>query len=359
MAERDTAPVRVHVRCSIVESEVSHRLEHDRGEGLVDLEHGDVVECQARLAEGLADRLGVAVQHHHGVDAGEAEGDEAGARLQSELGRFRGRRQERCRRAVDDLARVAGGDGAVGLERRGERRHLRAVGVAPEALIGVEGDRLARLLGRDRHELVREPPPVARSGSPLVGARRIGVLLLARELPALGDQLCRGALEDDVVAVEELRRERFQLAVGSGRVRAHRDPAHRLDAARDRAVVDTGLDGGRDLQRRLHRRAAHAVHARAADGHGEPGLEGGDPADVQALLAELGDAAGGDVLDRGDVDARSLDEGGQRPGEQFVRTGIRESPATATDRRPDGIDDHALTHLGHRHAPPLIDQPVD
>ena len=89
----------------------------------------------------------------------------------------------------------------------------------------------------------------------------------------------------------------------------------------------------------------------------QPGLEPGVAADVDALLAELLDAAGDDVLDLGGVDPGALDH---------LAVGLRQQVrgvdvlvvalllVAAADRRADGLDDHdlastelsVLSHLG-------------
>ena len=124
--ERDAAAVRVHVAglVALVQARVGEELQHDRRERLVHLDHLDVVPLQARLRERALAGVGIAVQHQVRVDAGDAEAEEAGARLEAELRRLLLRRDQHGGRAVDDLRRVAGGDDAVGDERRLERRHL-------------------------------------------------------------------------------------------------------------------------------------------------------------------------------------------------------------------------------------------
>ena len=99
-------------------------------------------------------------------------------------------------------------------------------------------------------------------------------------------------------------------AVGEG------DVAHVLDAAADRDVVDAGGDQRGGEVDRLLGGAALAVDVVAGVSIGRPGLEPGVAADVEALLAELLDAAGDDVADLGRVDAGALDELGVGLGEQ-------------------------------------------
>src|SRR5215211_8659264 len=71
MAERDPAAVRVDVVEAVLEPGVARELEHDGREGLVDLDHADLVPREPRLRERALARLRVPVQHPVGVDAGE------------------------------------------------------------------------------------------------------------------------------------------------------------------------------------------------------------------------------------------------------------------------------------------------
>ena len=104
--------------------------QHDRGEGLVDLDQVDVVDasCPARSSTLSVAGIGP-VSIDHGVDAGEGEGVEAGPRGEAELVGLLLAHDQHGGGAVGDLRRVAGGDLAVGLERRlqlGERLDGRA-----------------------------------------------------------------------------------------------------------------------------------------------------------------------------------------------------------------------------------------
>ena len=105
------------------------------------------------------------------------------------------RHQQHRGGAVGDLRGVAGGDAAVGLERRlelGERLERR---VRPDALVGGEAV--------DRRDLAREPAVVGGLGGLAVRVDRELVELGARDLPLLGDQLGADALAAHVVVVLE------------------------------------------------------------------------------------------------------------------------------------------------------------
>ena len=117
--------------------------QHDRGERLVDLEQVDVVDGQAGLGQHLLggrDRTG---EHHHRVDAGEGEGVEPGPRAEAELVGLLLAHDQHGGGAVGDLRGVAGGDLAVGLERRLQVGERLDGGAGADALVG--GDELVGL----------------------------------------------------------------------------------------------------------------------------------------------------------------------------------------------------------------------
>ncbi len=90
---------------------------------------------------------GGADAHVGGVDAGDAEGDDAGERLGAELLRARLGGDQRAGGAVVEGRGVAGGDRAALAEGRAQLRHLLQRGVGARALVGVDGDRLAAPFG--------------------------------------------------------------------------------------------------------------------------------------------------------------------------------------------------------------------
>jgi hypothetical protein len=60
--------------------------EHDRGEGLVDLEGVDVVDLTGRCGRACAGGVDRAGEHEHRVDADQARVDDAGTGLEAERG---------------------------------------------------------------------------------------------------------------------------------------------------------------------------------------------------------------------------------------------------------------------------------
>ena len=134
-------------------------------------------------AERLPARLRVAVQHPVRVDAREAEGDEARPRLEAEPRRGRLARDEHGCGAVDDLARVAGGDDPVREKRRLERRRAAPRGVAPRRLVDADEDGCAGGTDLDRDDLVLEAPLVDRGDRSAVRLERVRVELLPARCP--------------------------------------------------------------------------------------------------------------------------------------------------------------------------------
>ena len=291
------------------------------------------------LAERLAARLRVAVQHPVRIDAGEPEGDEAGARLEPEPGGGRLARDEHGGGAVDDLARVARGDHPVGEERRLERGELLRGGVAARRL--VDGEEHGRTGGRhlDRNDLVLEAAVVDRRDRAPVRLERVGVERLAREFPLGGERLGGDPLRDDLPALEQLVRE-------VAAVRAHRHARHHLDAGRDDDVELAGPDRGGRIEVRLHRGAALAVDGRPTDRLGPAGDHRRHPADVPALLADLRHAAHLHVLDLGRIEVVAGDEAVQHLSRELVAARPRKGAVPPPDRAANGVDDQRFR--GHR-----------
>ena len=73
---------------------------------------------------------------------------------------------------------------------------------------------------------------------------------------------------------------------------------------------------------------------------GSPAASQAVRADVEALLADLADAAADDLADLGRIDAGALDERLQHGGQQVGRVHGGQAAAAAPDGRADGIDDH-------------------
>ena len=203
----------------------------------------------------------------------------------------------------------------------------------------------------DGHDLVGEAALVGGGGGALVRGQRDLVELLAGELPAVGDHLRRQALghEAAVVALEHLRREG---AVAADHVGEHRHARHRLDAAGDDEVVVPGDEARGGEVHGLLARAALAVDGGAGHRLGEAGGERGVARDVDALLADLRDAAPQDVVDERGVDPGTGDEGVEHGGRQVAGVHSRQRLARLADadRRTNGSDDDGVA-VAHVNSP--------
>ena len=215
---------------------------------------------------------------------------------------------------------------------------------------------LVALQAVDRDELVGEAAGVVRSRPAPLRLEREGVLVLARDAPALGDVLARlahrlerehllepgigeapaeGRVVDDLVAARE----------GAVGLRHHeRGSAHRLDAAGDEEVavsrcygVRRGDDGGQA-------RRAEPVHGHSGDRVRQSREQRRHPRDVPVVLAGLVRAAEPHILDRVGGNAGALDRSGDRRRGEIVRPHACECAAVASDRSADRREDDGARH---------------
>ena len=126
--------------------------------------------------------------------------------------------------------------------------------------------------------------------------------------------------------------------------RAHRHAAHALDPRRDHHVVGARDDALRGEVQRLLRRAALTVDRRSGHRVGEARGERGVAPDVQGLVAHLHDAAHDHVVDQRGIEIVAVDQCTQRVGGEVDGMPAREHAVAATERRPDGVDDHCVSH---------------
>ena len=228
------------------------------------------------------------------------------ARSQTQLVGLLLAHDQRGRGAVGDLRGRAGGDLAVGLERRlqsGQRLHRRAGAdalVTCDELAGL--DQVAGLLVEPllhhTDDLVVEASLLGGLQRPALGLHAEGVEVLAADAPLVGDHLGADALGDETacrgVALNDLGAERERTGGDRG---AHRRGGHDLDAGGDHDVVGTGDDTLGGEVGRLLRRAALAVDRGGRDLLRPACGEDGVAADVEALATDLHDAAHDHVLD--------------------------------------------------------------
>ena len=194
----------------------------------------------------------------------------------------------------------------------------------------------------------KRPSAVARGG-PLVAPGRVGVELLPRDAPLVGDHLGPDALalQSAVplvvgVAGHHARAEgEAEVADDRG---AHGGVGHGLDAGGDRDVVGPGHDALGGEVHRLLRGPALAVDRRGGHRLGPAGGEDGVAADVERLLGHLHDAAHDHVVDQGRVQLVALGQGLQGLGGQVDGVPVAELPVALPAGGPDGVDDHCGGH---------------
>ncbi len=155
VADGDGATVDVHL--GSVDAEFLGRGQRHRREGLVDLDDVQLIDGDALALDGLLDGVGgLALQRRirAGDDAVRADLAQPGQTQRLGLGLAH---DHDGTRAVGDLRRRTGGDGAVLAERRLEATERLGGGVATDALVLGELDRVTLALrDADRHDLVGE-----------------------------------------------------------------------------------------------------------------------------------------------------------------------------------------------------------
>jgi hypothetical protein len=120
--------------------------------------------------------------------------------------------------------------------------------------------------------------------------------------------------------------------------------AHRLDAAGQEQVALARADRAGRLVQRLEARCAKAVDGRARCLDGQPREQSRHARDVAVLLAGAVGVAEVDVVDPRRVDARALDDRGDRARGQVVRPDAGEHAAVAADRGADSIQNQGFRH---------------
>ena len=263
MPERDGAAVNVHLlRIDPELLQHCHRLDR---KGFVQFEELDVLQVPADLVQEALH--GVHWRHQNQLRWQTAcrLTDDPHERGDAEtLGSIGGHHDER-RRAIVDRRGVAGGDGAVLLERGLQSGERLGGCVGSNRLVAVDPQRLALLLrDHNRQDLVMEVARLCRRRRLLVTERRVCILRLTRHRVQLGDgfpgvphvDVLEGAPQPvvdhrvDDLAVAEAE----SFADARQQVRA---VAHGLHAARDH---DVDVAGGDPLRRQHHGLQAGAAH---------------------------------------------------------------------------------------------------
>ena len=265
MAERDRAAVDVHL--VHVEAEILGDGAGLGGEGLVRFDQVDIVDAPAGLFQRLAARRDRAGAHQRRIDAGRRPRHDARQRLYAAFLGLLARHQDERRGAIIDAGSVARRYRAVSRKGRTQLGEGFRGGAVARILVGIDRD--VALAARDDHrdDLVGEPAGfLRRFGLGLAGGGE-RVLVVARDLPLLGDILCRGA---HMVAVEGVPQAVLDHRVGEGDV-AHLGAGPHLGGVRRlaHALLAAGYDdlGIAGLDRLAgHRDGAQARAANLVDG---------------------------------------------------------------------------------------------
>ena len=189
-------------------------------------------------------------------------------------------------------------------------------------------------------------PAVGCGGCTPVALERVLVHVVARDLEPVGEHLRLAELGPQP-AVDHPHEVGAERTAAAARVRCQRRVRHRLDAARDRDVVDARHDAGRHEMDRLLRRPALTVDGGGRHPPRETRRDPGVARDVGALLAPLGDAPTDDIVDDRGVDIVALEQVLQRVAEQVGRVPVGQRALALSERSADRVDDDGFANLGH------------
>ena len=237
MAESNRAAIRVQARA--VEAEFAIARQHLRRKRFVQLHRVVIRRLPAGALFELAHRRHRGDAHYARVHRRDGGVHDARQRSESQFAQFLLAHQHQRRRAVGDAAGVAGGDAAgLGKHRRqlghGFQRYLGA-----HVLVLIQPRDVALFVGAFDGNHFRLEAALGRGvrGS-LVTLERVLVLLLARDLVLLGQQLRRFAHDhfrdraEEAVAVHRVHQLLVAQAKSPARFEQVRHPAHRFGPAR-------------------------------------------------------------------------------------------------------------------------------
>src|SRR5436309_1407027 len=242
---------------------------------------------------------------------------------------------EQRRGPIVDPTRACRGHRAVLLEGGLQVRHALERRAAARILVFCKR---ATVGEGDRHELVREHARLERRPGAALALDGEGILLGARDLVALRDQLGRLAQRDRPVLFEPGIRE----PPSNGRVRGLRGLAaprfarfegyvgrarHVFDPARDEYVALTGLDRLRGAGGRLESRAAQPVHRLAGNLHRKAREQQRHPSHVAVVLPGLIRAPEDHVVDGAGVDTGALNDRLDGNRGKIIRAHTGQGPA--------------------------------
>ena len=253
--------------------------------------------------------------------------------------------------AVIEARCVAGGHRTFLVESGTQLAKRLHRGAVLRIFVGVNDDVPLARLHRDGNDLVLELAGLLRGFRLVLRTNREFILLLARDLPLLGDVL-RGVAH--VIAVEGVPEavldhgvDHFQIAhLGPfAQMRAMRRLAHGFLAARDHdfgIAVEDGLIAERD---RAQARTAQLVNAPGwaldRNASGDRGL----PRRILSLTRGQ-DLTHDHLGHLRRVHAGALERLLDRDLAQFMRRQARKGPVESTDRRPRGADDDDIVCHG-------------
>ena len=277
MAKRDRAAIDVHL--VVRDFEMLHVAQHDRGEGLVQLEQVDIVEGHLGPLEQLLGHVDGTGEHKRRVGADIGEGTDFRTRLKAERLAPLLRAHQHGGGTVHDTGRISrmvdmldrfhirmrlDGDGIETAhlthhhEGRIERSQRLHVGAGPHVLVLVQNGKAVNVL--DRRDGFGEAAVLPACLRALLAFHRIGVDIVAREAPFRGDQIGGYALRHEVGGNSD-RWVHRPCAAGS----PHADAAHRFHTARYHYIVGTGSNlGGRHVDG-VEARGAEPVDLHARD----------------------------------------------------------------------------------------------
>ena len=281
------------------------------------------------------------MQHPVRVDAREPERDEPRARLEPELRRLALARDQHPGRAVADLARAPGRDHTLGQERRAQR------GQRLERTCPAEASRRPRTASPRAGSAPRPGRSRSRSGPRRSRRSRAGATRARtrRAPPARGSTPRRSPPPKSPAARSASARSSLSERSPPFEPIGTRDIIS--TPARDDEVELARPDRGRRVEVRLHRRAALAVDGRPGHRLRPAGDHRHHPADVPALLADLGHAAELDVLDLARIDILAREQAVQHLSGELVAADRGQRPVLLADRRPNRVDDQCVDARHH------------
>ncbi len=357
MSESDGAAVDVDL--VEVEAEFAGDGDGGDGEGFVDLVEIDFVLAPSGFLPELAN--GVHRGHHdpRRIQSAGGLGDNAGERLLAKLLRHARAGDDQGRRAVVHAGCVAGGHGAVLLERGFELAQDFDGRVLARAFVLLEQDHLALLLAGnfDGNDLVLEAALLDRRDGLAMRVDGVLVLLLARDLVFVGDVLAGVAHVIVVVDVPEavLDHRVDERAVAEavalacvkqqvGRV------GHGLHAAGDDDLAVVGEDGLRRQADRFQSRTADFVDGHGADrrrnSRAQCGLTRGVLSQTRAHHV-----AHDDFIHRRRVHTRAPHRFLHRNRAQLGRGDIGQRALKFSDRRAHAGNNYDIVGRRHKSAP--------